>query len=90
VPTIDDSTVEQHISVGVRDLLRQKGFLKRGMVPNLNGQGRVAYRPTDRLSVQVSWPVHRDEKHPEDSERAFDDTFGWITLLARRHRTLRR
>lgn len=59
MPTIDGKPVEHHILVGVRDLLRQKGYTKSGLVPNLNGTGRVPYCYMDRLSVQVRTRLFR-------------------------------
>lgn len=53
MPTIDGLPVEQHILIGVRDLLRQKGYTKRGLVPNINGTGRVPCTFSNHLSVQV-------------------------------------
>jgi len=40
---------------GVKDLLRSsKGaYLKKGLVPNINGTGRVPYHVANRLSLQV-------------------------------------
>ncbi|CAN0057576.1 unnamed protein product [Ascophyllum nodosum] len=54
VRTIQGIAVEQHLTISAKDLLRSRGYLKRGLETDLNGQRRVPLRGLEsRRSVQA-------------------------------------
>ncbi|CAM9179695.1 unnamed protein product [Chrysoparadoxa australica] len=57
VPTIDGVAVDKHLTTNIRDLLKAKGYTKRGMEVDLNGTKRITLpEPASRLSLQASAP----------------------------------
>ena len=54
-PTANGIPIEDHLRAGVKDLLRTRGYTKRGLVPDMAGGKRVPVRPgASRLSIQAS------------------------------------
>jgi len=54
-PTAMGLPLEHHLRTGVKNLLRTRGYQKRGLVTDINGSRRVPVRPAQsRLSVQAS------------------------------------
>lgn len=54
-PTAMGLPLEHHLRTGVKNLLRSRGYQKRGLVTDINGSRRIPVRPAQsRLSVQAS------------------------------------
>ncbi|CAM9384117.1 unnamed protein product [Scytosiphon promiscuus] len=63
VPTIGGVGVEQHLTISAKDLLRTRGYVKRGLETDLNGQRRIPLRGREsRRSVQAQDPYDLPQK----------------------------
>eukprot|EP01033_Poteriospumella_lacustris_P000690 gene690-487_t len=69
-PTMNQLPVEEHIRGVVKDLLRTRGYTKRGMEPDINGTLKIPLKGLKhRLSLQASAPydavqqAERRDKH---------------------------
>jgi len=53
-PTVDNVPVDEHIRGAVKDLLRSKGYKKKGMTADMNGSLKIPYKGLkSKLSLQV-------------------------------------
>jgi len=68
--TVGGLPVEDHIRTGVRDLLRDKGIAKKGLVTDANGSRRIPVKaPASRLSVQATSSYDVVEQQVSSSRR---------------------
>ncbi|CBJ30452.1 conserved unknown protein [Ectocarpus siliculosus] len=63
MPTIRGVEVEQHLTISAKDLLRTRGYTKRGLEVDLNGQQRIPLKGLEsRRSVQAQDPYDLPKK----------------------------
>ncbi|CAM9779590.1 unnamed protein product [Pylaiella littoralis] len=80
VPTIRGVEVEQHLTISAKDLLRTRGYVKRGLEKDLNGQRRIPLRGREsRRSVQAQDPYDL----PQKAEK-FDQTISRLKRIGPR------
>eukprot|EP00752_Nemacystus_decipiens_P003180 g2943.t1 len=80
VPTIRGVEVEQHLTISAKDLLRTRGYVKRGLEKDLNGQKRIPLRGREsRRSVQAQDPYDLPQR-----AAAYDQTISRLKRVGPR------